>query len=190
MGSCGCMAAEKEQKDLETLLKKSFSLIYLATNGLDYPVSVSNLNHCIKYNDKECLRTYKVVLEGKKMIKSVSSMKSLDTTLDIIEKACLSKDEYLANSICDGAILSLYFYTSPEQDAKLLNRIKSYPKKIRSTIFFRDFYWPHNRPNKDVWLRAIPAMDIDWEYSLSKDVLLALFKKDISEMKDKTWVAK
>lgn len=184
----GCVAADKPQKDLEAFLQKSFNLIYFATNGLDYPGSVHALNNCIKYKAKECLEVYNLVLEGKKMIKSVSSPKALDTTLDIIERACLSEDEKLANSICGGGILSLYFYTSPEQDAKILSRIKIYPKKVRNIIFYRDFYWFYNRPNKAAWIRAIPEMDIDWEYSLDKKILLDLFNKDISKMKGETFL--
>jgi hypothetical protein len=190
MAGHNCMADDKQQKDLEAHLKKSFGLIYLATNGLEYPVLVSNLNNCIKHNDKECLEVYNLVLEGKKMIQSVSSMKALDATLTIIEKACLSKEEELANFTCIGAILSLYFYTSPEQDARILNRVKNYPKKIKNLIFHRDFYWAHNRPDKDVWIREVSKMDVDWHNDIHKKRTLALFKKSLAEMKDKTWVAK
>ena len=185
-----CVAADKPQKDLEAYLQKAFDLIYLATNGLEYPGSVKILNNCIKYNDKACLRTYKFVLEGKKMIKSVSSMKSLDTTLDIIEKACLSKDQNLMESICYGGIQSLYFYTAPEQDAKILNRIKIYPKKLKNVIFNYDFYWFYNRPNKAIWVSAIPVMDINWKYKTDKKDILDRFKKDISEFKDETFIVK
>ncbi len=190
LGSCGCIAADKQPKNLEAHLQKAFDLIYLATNGLDYPVSVSSLNNCFKYNDKECLEVYNLVLEGKKMIKSVSSMKSLETTLDIIESACLSKDENLTNGVCNGGILSLYFYTTPEQDAKILNRVKIYPKQIKNIIFHRDFYWSHNRPDKDAWIRAVSTMDVDWHNDIHKKRTLDLFRKSLAEMKDKTWVAK
>jgi hypothetical protein len=185
-----CMAVDKQQKELEAYLQKAFYLIYLAVDGLEYPDSVSNLNDCVKTKDVACLRTHKSVLEGKKMIKSIASTKVLDTTLDIIEKTCPSKDEEQANAMCDGGITSLYFYTLPEQDAKILNRIKNYPKRIRKTIFRHDQFWFYNRPNKDAWINAVSTMDVDWNNDLHKKRTLDLFRKSLAEMKDKTWVAK
>jgi hypothetical protein len=185
-----CEASGEQPKDLEAHLQKAFGLIYLATNGLDYPGSVHTLNKCVKHKDKECLEVYKLVLEGKKMIQSVSSMKSLETTLDIIEKTCLSEDQKLANSVCDGGILSLYFYTLPEQDAKILARVKNYPKKIKNIIFHHRFYWFYNRPNKAAWVSAISEMDIDWRNDSHKQRTLVLFRKNIAELKGETFIAK
>ena len=189
MASCGCMADDKQQKDLEARLQKSFNYIDLAFSDLEYPHSVTDLNRCIKYKVKECLEVYNLVLGAKNMIKSVVSMKALDTTLNLIEKDCLSKDEQLAGSTCYGAILSFYFYTTPEQDAKILSRIKIYPKKLKNIIFNYYFYWFYNRPNKDVWISAIPAMNIDWENDANLENTLSYFRLTTSELKDKTFIA-
>ena len=70
MTSGGCIAADKQQQDLEALLQKSFNQIFLAIGGLEYPYSVKHLNKCIKCNYKECLDVYNRVLAGKKTIKS------------------------------------------------------------------------------------------------------------------------
>ncbi len=190
MASCGCIAADKQQQDLEGLLQKSFDQIFLAIGGLEYPYTVKQLNYCVKYNDKDCLRAYKHVLEGKKNIKAVASMKALETTLDLIEKDCLSKDEELAKFTCFGAILSLYFYALPAQDVKILNRMKIYPKKLKNIIFNYNFYWFYNRPNKDLWISAVSTMDIDWEYKTDKQDTLDMFKKDITELHDKTFIVR
>jgi hypothetical protein len=190
MKSGSCVAADKQQQDLEALLQKSFDQLFLAIGGLEYPHTVKQLNNCFKYNDKDCLRVHNHVLEGKKRIKSVASMKTLDTTLNLIEKYCLSKNEYMANVTCFGAILSLYFYTTPEQDAKILNRMKIYPKKLKFIIFNYDFYWFYNRPNTDAWVSAVSTMDIDWEYKLDKQRILALFGKNLGEMQGETFIAK
>ncbi len=190
MASCGCIASDKQQKDLEALLQKSFNQMYLAIGGLEYPHTINQLNNCIKYKNKECLEVFNLVMEGKRMVKSITSMKTLDTTLNLIEKDCHSKDEEQANFTCVGAILSLYFYTSPEQDAKILARMKIYPKKLKNIIFNYDFYWFYNRPNKALWISAISAMDIDWEYKSSKQVLFEMFRKNITELNDKTFIAR
>lgn len=183
-----CKAVNNEQKDLEFILQKSFDQISLAKLGLEYPHTEHTLNKCIQYNDKQCLRAYNEVMEGKKMIQSVSSTNALETTLDIIERACLSKDENMANFTCYGGIISLYFYNSPEQDARILERIKIYPKTIRNIIFSNEFFWFYNRSNKDVWVNAISAMDIDWENDIHKQFILSLFKKSIEEADSETWV--
>lgn len=185
-----CKALNNQQKDLEAILKKSFEQIYVAKFGLDYPYTVDMLNNCIKYNDKQCLKSYNSVLAGKKMILSISSVKALQATLDIIERACLLKDDDVANFACYGGIMSFYFYTSPEQDAKILNRIKMYPKNIRNIIFGDEFFWFYNRPNKDIWITAISTMDIDWKSDIRKKTALSLFGKNIEEVKDETWVLK
>lgn len=186
----GCNASSKQQPELRAILEKSFEKIYLATNGLEYPSSLSMLNNCIKHNDEGCLKSYNEVLAGKKMIKSVPPVNALDATLDIIESACLSKDKNLANSICYGGILSLYFYDTPEQDSKILSRIKIYPKKIKSIIFGTDFFWFYNRPNKAVWINAISSMDINWRNDIHKQHTLDQFNKGIVEFKDRTFVMK
>jgi hypothetical protein len=188
--SFSCNAVNSEQKTLEYILPKSFEQIYLAKFGLDFPKTVDTLNRCIQYNDKQCLKAYNEVTEGKRTLQSVSSSHALETTLNIIEKSCLSKDENLANFTCYGGIISLYFYNSPEQDAKILERIKIYPKKIKNMIFDNEFYWFYNRPNKDVWINAVSTMDVDWEDDTYKQYILSLFRKSIEEVKGETWVSK
>lgn len=185
-----CKALNGESNNLDTFLQKAFNQIYLAKFGLEYPHTVYILNSCIKYNDKQCLKIYNRVLMGRKMIQSVSSTRALETTLDIIEKTCLSKDEQLANITCYGGIISLYFYTLPEQDFKILKRIQMYPKEIRNIIFDIEFFWFYNRPNKDVWVNAISAMDIEWKNDIHKQITLGLFKKSLEEVKEETWVMK
>lgn len=188
-----CFALNNEASDLDVVLQKAFDKIHLSKYGLDYPGTIHVLDSCIKYNDRQCLKVYNNVLAGKKTIQSVSSIKALEATLDIIERACLSKNENLANSTCYGGILSLYFYTSNEQDKKILDRIKTYPKAIRNIIFGDDFFWYHNRPNKDVWINAISTMDIDWRNDIHKQRVLSLFGKrieDIEDVKNETWVVK
>jgi hypothetical protein len=190
LAGCVCMATDKQQKNLEAVLQKSFNQLAMAVSGLDYPYTVDMLNDCVKHNDKDCLRVYNHTLAGKKMIQSVSSIKSLDITLDGIEKYCRSQDENLANFTCNGAVLSLYFYTTVAQDTKILNRIKIYPKQIKNIIFRNSFYWFYNRPNKDAWVSAISVMDIDWRNDIHKQRTLSLFRKDIEELKNETFVAK
>ncbi len=183
-----CKAVTNEQQDLTFILQTSFNEIYLAKYGLDYPHSERSLNRCIQYDDKQCLYTYNQVVEGKKTILSLPESKALEATLDIIERSCLSKYENIANCTCYGGIMSLYFYNSLEQDAKILARVKKYPKKIRNMIFNNDFYWYYNRPDHKVWVDYISVTDVDWEYKNQKKRISDMFRKSIEEIDEEPWV--
>ncbi len=129
-----------------------------------------------------CLDAFRCVKEAKKTIESLSDSKALDATLDIIEATCLSKNETTANFTCFGGIMSLYFYNSPDQDAKILARVKRYPKTIRNMIFNNEFYWFHNRPNFNSWISYIATADVDWEYTMQKQHITDMFKIGIEEV--------
>ena len=173
---------DNEQPDLVPILKTSFERIYLAKGGLEYPHSKETLDMCVQSNDKPCLDAFRYVKEAKKTIESLSDRKALDATLDIIEATCLSKNETTANFTCFGGIMSLYFYNSPDQDAKILARVKRYPKTIRNMIFNNEFYWFHNRPNFNSWISYIATADVDWEYTIQKQHITDMFKIGIEEV--------
>ena len=181
-------AKSKEQKDLKLILETSFENIYLGKFGLEYPYTEDHLKRCIKLNLKPCLEVNNDVITGKKTITSLPASSTLDATLDIIETACLSKDENVANSVCYGGIMTLYFYSSLEQDTRILTRFKKYPKKVRNLIFKTNYFWYYNRPNPDRWITYLSKADIEWMPSARKKNVMDLFKKDISEYDGKPWV--
>ncbi|VAW58245.1 hypothetical protein MNBD_GAMMA11-2818 [hydrothermal vent metagenome] len=186
----GCNASEKS--DLRDVLEKSFEDIYLAKHGMEYPYSKDRLNSCVKNNYKPCLNVYHRVIDAKNTIVSQVSGESqgiaLGITLDIIESACLSKDENVANFICYGGIMSLYFYNSPEKDKYILSRLKKLPEKIRTLIFNSDFFWYYNRPNRDLWIRYIAVADVNWESDGRMKFVSDMFNKNISEVDGDPWV--
>jgi hypothetical protein len=183
-----CRSINNKQQNLTYILRTSFDKIYLAKGGLEYPHTKQSLNRCIQYNDAQCLDTYNQVLNGKETIKSLADNQTLEATLDIIEEACLSKNEDIANFTCYGGIMSLYFYNTPEQDEKIRARIKKYPKTIKSLIFNHSFYWYQNRPNPNEWIDYVSTLDIEWENTLQKEYLVDLFKKNFSDIDDDPWV--
>lgn len=190
----GCMADCKvlnsEQQDLTFILQTSFEKISLAKYGLNYPHTKQSLDRCIEYNDQQCLDTYHQVLENKNTVQSLArtNSKSLATTLDIIESACLSKNENIANFVCYGGIMSLYFYDSPEQDAEIRARMKKYPKQVRNRIFDNVFFWYYNRPDVDAWVNYISVADVDWSDEGQKTYTIDRFKKRIEEVDKDAWV--
>jgi len=160
----------------------------LAKHGEEYPYSKKRLNSCIKNNYKSCLNVYYQVVDSKNTIISHVSDESLDITLDIIESACLSKDENVANFICYGGIMSLYFYNSSKKDKYILSRIKTYPEKIRTLIFNNDFFWYYNRPDHDVWVKYVSIADVNWKSDNQKKIVYNMFNKKIHEIDGDPWV--
>jgi hypothetical protein len=184
----GCATNSNQQHDLTYLLQTSFENIYLAKFGLNYPGTKRSLNRCIQYNDRSCLASYQQVLDGKSTIESLVDRNALVTTLDIIERTCLSNNERISNFVCYGGIMSLYFYNTPEQDAIILKRLKNYPKIVKNIIFNNDYYWYRNRPDKNVWISTISKMDIDWKHEVQKQHLTELFNKSINDDDAEPWV--
>jgi len=126
-------------------------------------------------------------MEAKSKLKSLRPTKALTNTLDMIAKACVSKDENVSNFICYGGLISLYMYDTAKQDALILSRIKTYPKKVRSLIFNYHFYWIHNRPNPLIWIDYVLTADLDWQDSYQKQFIADEFKKTISEIDVEPW---
>jgi hypothetical protein len=188
--NANCKALTNEQQDLAYILQVSFEKIYLAKYGLDYPHTKHALDRCIQHDDRQCLDSYNQVAEGKNTIASLADSKALEITLDVIERACLSNNEKIANVTCYGGIMSLYFYNSPEQDAKIRTRIKKYPKKIRNMIFNSDFLWYSNRPDVNAWVDYISSADVDWEPKTQKQYISTLFRKNIKEVDEDQWVSR
>lgn len=183
-----CKLPNNKQKDLTPILQASFERIYYAKYALDFPHTEQALSNCTEYKNEPCLEVYKHFKEGKDTLLSLSANKSLVVTLDIIEQACLSEDETMANNICYGGLMSLYFYNSSAQDHKIFLRIKKYPKAIKSIIFNHEFLWYHNRPKYNAWINYISIVDIDWEQDSQKQFILGMFKKNINQVDGEPWV--
>ncbi len=177
-----------EQKDLVPMLQASFEKLYYAKYALDFPHTESALNHCVEYNNEPCLEVYKQFQEGKDTLQSISSDESLLATLDIIEQACLSEEQNIATSICYGAIMSLYFYNSSNQDAIIFKRVNEFSKAINNIVFNHDFLWFHNRPNVINWHNYISTLEIDWEQRGQKQFVLNSLNKNINQIEGEPWV--
>jgi len=190
LASCDLISnkASNKQKDLTPILQASFEKLYYAKYALDFPHTESALSNCVHYNNELCLEVYKQFQEGRKALLSVSSDKALVATLDIIEQACLSKEQSMASNICYGGIMSLYFYNSSNQDAVIFSRVSEYSKAINNIIFNHDFLWFHNRPNNINWHDYVSKLQINWEPSGQKQFVLNSLKKNINQIDGEPWV--
>lgn len=196
-------ANDNEREEQLYYLQLSFADIYLAKKDLELPSTEIGLRRCYRFKKmlkgSSCQDANLLYMDGVGIITTITNPdetsfthltanKALKMTLDIIERACVSKYEAIANDICYGGIMSLYFYTTPQQDAKILAHVKQYPKKIRNLIFNEHFYWFHNRPYRGVWTDYISKADIDFEYKNHKKKILNLFRKRIDELEEPPWV--
>lgn len=152
------------------------------------PHTENALNHCVEYNNEPCIKVYKHFKDAKNTLLSLSSDKSLTATLNIIEQACLSKEENMATNICYSGIMSLYFYDSPEQNAVIFKRMREYPKAIKNIVFNHNFLWFHNRPSYINWNDYISMLDIEWVRKNKKQSIMTQFKKSIDEVGGEPWV--
>jgi hypothetical protein len=185
---CNYNTHESKQEELSSTLKTAFERLYLAKGGLEYPHSKEALDNCTQHNDKACLDAFNQVNHAKDVIASSADIKTLETTLDIIEATCLSSDEETAPFICYGGIMSLYYYNAPDQDTLIMNRMERYPKTIRNMIFNNEFYWYLNRPDPNKWIRFLESADIHWDDRPQKMYTLDMFKKKLDELDTQPWV--
>ncbi len=183
-----CDSIDLDKENPAANLQDSFEKIYYARFAKDFPSSEEALSRCKEYKDESCLKVYQLFKEGKETILSLSANHVLPLTLDIIEQACLSDDENMANSVCYGALMSLFFYGPPQQDEVIFSKIKAYPRALKNIIFNHDFLWYHNRPNRDIWIDYIISLDIDWEDEYQKEFIISLFKKEIAQVEGDFWV--
>jgi len=173
--------------NFQNILYTSFEGLYQARFGLEYPPRQEVFHKCKTNNDKPCLKSYYRVVDAKKKIENLPADKTLVNTLDIIEHSCVSEDEYLANFICYGGLMSLYLHNTSEQDMKIFSRITKYQKKIQSLIFNYHFYWVHNRPKNSKWSNYLLKADINWKDDYQKQFIIAEFKKSINDIKGEPW---
>jgi len=186
--AASCQTIYLDEQDITTSLQSSFDKIYLAKYGLNYPHSKKTLSRCVKYNDTQCLNTHQKVLDGKSTILSLPSDAALNTTLDIIKKSCVSKDQNVANFTCYGGIMSLYFYSTAAQDKKIIERVKQYPREVRNILFNNDFFWYHNRQDNQMWINYLSIAEVDWKYETRRQTVVDLFLTTIENADNEAWV--
>jgi len=184
--SCNSKAEKQQNSDLTSQLQASFKTIYLTRFSKDYPRSDAYLDNCEKYNNEKCLELYNQVKETKKAILSLPPEQALIETLNIIESACTSEDSDIANSVCYGGLMSLYFYDSKEQDELIFERIKEYPVEVKNIAFHYNFFWFNNRPEPQKWIDYISTLDIDWQWDtgVQKKAVIDRFGKNIDDVID------
>lgn len=175
--SCGQEGASDSQPKLANTLHSDFSAMYMAAHGRDFPSSKAKLADCKKANNAACLDVFGSVQAASESLRAIRSIETLRESLAIIESSCLSKNEEIANYVCYGGIISLYFFNDVAEDELILKTVENYPKTIRNIIFNNSFAWQENRPDEQLWINYIDSADIDWKTNDTKSVTTELFSK-------------
>jgi len=168
----GCQTLEPDSNALRNQLEAAFGDLYLAKGGLEFPHTEAALTRCVEYDNQSCLKAHQTVEKAQQTILAFPTKQALEETLRTIPVVCGSNDKQEAVFICQGGIMSLYFYNDDADDADILQAVKYYPKAVRNLIFNGDFAWFNNRSKAKNWIAYIESADIEWTYESAKELLV------------------
>lgn len=131
-----------------------FEDLSLVEVALEFPATAQQVARCSRENTHEC-QNYERAVRAKKSLLSQGPA-ALDASLEIIQRSCKPSrpghDTPDKNwSRCIGGLTALYFFSSREQDEKLLAFFEKHPVLLRLAAEERDFAWFHNRFHQERW---------------------------------------
>lgn len=186
-----CAAADNRAGDLTSALHEAFSAIYFTHYGLDFPPNQDIVDKCYAYKDKGCMKVFNEVMDAKQFLMAqvkADPDRVLNITLDTIfeyaektpdpDKRKTPDEGFTEATICNGAIIALYFFNQEKQDRLILDRVKTASPKILRLFFVTYYEWQYNRPDPEPWVKFVETLP-EKKYS-------AHFKKDAIETFRKT----
>ena len=163
-------------------IDKSLEAIYLAHFGLEYPSRIDILTHCKQVQDKACLRTYQQVQDAKQYLAGAIKKDEAAVLAHVtrnITNDCPNADNNKDQQVgirCYGAVISLYFFTTPGADKKLQELLTHSPKSVVHALLRTQFEWFYNRPHVDQWIALITALPKERLSDNEKQPVLQYFK--------------
>jgi len=138
----------------------ALEMLYLALGGLEYPSNETHLKDCQEKKLDSCISTYDAVQQAKQYLQT--EMKNNKDAVfthitDTITQQCPKKQSSDTNSdsLCNGAIMALYFYNDVEYDKKIQHFITNSNKSVVNSILFTRYEWQYNRPDANQWISLI-----------------------------------
>lgn len=137
-----------------------FSDLALAGSALDYPATLATLQHCRAIGKTSCIRVYEAVKTAKERLFSYPREKALRLTLATIRDACSARafspgGHVDASSPCRGALVALYFFNSPQDDATIQQFLVQAPDLIFQRACEVSGEWLANRQDLPAWRRWV-----------------------------------
>ncbi len=122
--------------------------------ALEFPTSAQQVTQCSRADTQEC-RNYERAARAKESLLSQGPA-AIDSSLEIIQRNCKSSLPSRSNrdknwSRCVGGLTALYFFSSRDQDEKVLDFFEKNPVLLRLAVEERDFAWFHNRFHQERW---------------------------------------
>lgn len=156
-------------------LDEAYKRLYLSKYALDFPASEKDLDRCVRNKVKACLDLVETARKGKQLLQAVEPNKALQRTLETIIATCPS-EEQSKQEACLGAIVALYFFREPEQDARILQKLIKADRQVLRKVFGPSpFAWYNNRPAPEVWIAALKELPPDYFPRNGKDPVLRAF---------------
>lgn len=131
-----------------------FEDLALVSVALEFPTSAEEITSCARKDTREC-RNYHRAVRAKASLLSQGPA-ALEVTVEVIRHDCM---ESLPNrdtrsrawNRCIGGLTALYFFSSPEQDEKVLEFFAKNPVLLGFARAEHDFAWFHNRFHQERW---------------------------------------
>ena len=153
-------------------LDDAYERVYLSMFAIDFPPSRAAFSDCERNRVARCLELVERAKEGKRALLSRST--ALDDTLNTIASTC-DGDERM--EVCLGAVVSLYFFGSPDEDARILRMFVAADRLVQQKMLGpAPFSWHANRPTPDRWLDALQALPESAFPRTGKDVVIEGFR--------------
>jgi hypothetical protein len=156
-GTAGLLILCACNLQLGSAIFEDLSLIEVA---LEFPVSAEQVAHCAREDSNEC-QNYQRAVRAKAALLNRGT-EALDFTLEVIQRSCKASLPSHGNkdkdwSRCIGGLTALYFFSSQDEDEKVLDFFKKNPSLLRLAVSELDFAWFHNRFHQERWRKLFDA---------------------------------
>jgi hypothetical protein len=131
-----------------------FEELALVSVALEFPTSAEEIISCARKDTSECRNYHRVVRAKASLLNQGPA--ALDATVEVIRLDCMGSlpnrdTRSRAWNRCIGGLTALYFFSSPEQDEKVLEFFEKNPVLLCFAVAEQDFAWLHNRVHRERW---------------------------------------
>jgi len=128
--------------------------------ALEFPASADQATRCSQEDTIEC-RNYQRAVRAKASLLRRGPA-AIDFTLETIQRSCKASLPSRGNrdkdwSRCIGALTALHFFSSQDQDEKVLDVFEKDPVLLPLAASEHDFAWFHNRFHQERWRKLFDA---------------------------------
>lgn len=156
-------------------LEQAYRDLYVSRHAIDFPSDQAALENCRSMRLTKCIAVYDQAKRGREAVLAAEPSKAMTHALDAAGERCLSGPRH-DPELCEGALVSLYFFVDVAQDATLLDAMKRFQPGSQSVIFGGQPYeWFGNRPQPRLWVEFIQTLPESTFSRVSRRHVLELF---------------